>query len=93
METPESKVDAFLSSDKAVNRRAGHQCQTCIHPKRELIDAMLHRFDEKRSKSETTLSWSAFIRLCLIPDPDLSIAVRWKAIYRHAEDCLGIQSK
>lgn len=90
--SPESRVDAFLASPTAKKRRGGIPCQTCAHPEHEAIDRMLRRFAEKRATRETTLAWRSFIELAIVKDPEIKINLKWRAILRHTEDCLGIQT-
>lgn len=91
--TPEAKVDAFLESPEARKRRGGMPCQTCAHPESAAIDRMLRHFADKRATRETTLAWRSFIELAVIKDPEIKINLKWRAILRHTEDCLGIETR
>lgn len=88
--TPEAKVDAFLESPAAERHRGGGTCRTCAHPNRDGVDRMLHRFQQARAAGTTTVPWRSFVQHAIVRDADLDINVKWRAILKHAEDCLGL---
>ena len=90
--TPEAKVDAFISAPGIAQRhKGGGTCCTCEHQHRDQIDRMLIRFEEARAAKQTTVPWRSFVNHAIINDPDIAIQLRWRAILRHAEQCLGLE--
>lgn len=88
--TPEAKVDAFLESPEAARHRGGGTCRTCALPNREMIDRALQRFQEARATGRTTVPWRSFVQHAIVKDADFAYPYKWRALLKHAEDCLEL---
>ena len=88
--SPKDKVDEFLDSPDAKRHRGGAICRTCQHPNCEEINEMLRYFEEQRAAGRTTVPWRSFVQHRIIRDPDYALTIKWRALLKHAEDCLEL---
>jgi hypothetical protein len=92
MADPKKAVEAFLRSPEAARHQGGGVCATCQLSNRQQIDYALRYFAQCREDGRTTVPWRTFAEHVIVRG-DFDYPYKWRAVLKHAGDCLGIETK
>jgi hypothetical protein len=92
MTDPKQNVERFLRSPEAARHAGGGVCWTCALANREQIDEAIRYFAHCREQGRTTVPWRTFAEHVIVRG-DFDYPFKHRAVIKHAEDCLGIQTK
>ena len=87
----EDDLAAFIDATpkNLASGRGGRRCSTCSSARVTEINRAIVSFNEKKAEGVTTMSWAFFSKNFLAKK--FGHEVDWRAILRHAENCLGLE--